>query len=202
MTTPRIVYTDSLSSRDSLTDRHTMQKNTPHHHSSTKPQEKKDERPPFIRQMHDLPADEPWRYDEGGEEFATRRRISRALGFERIGVHLDTIPPGHRSSLPHAEELEEEMILVVEGTPHAWIDGVLHELGPGDVVVFEPGTGITHTIINSSDADVKVLVIGDHVPENRYIYPLNPERRGKVPDESWWEDWPERAFGEASPEPK
>ncbi len=58
-----------------------------------------------------------------------------------------TLPPGARTSLPHAESLEEEFVYVISGTPHVWIDGFIYELAAGCAVGFPAGTGISHCLI-------------------------------------------------------
>jgi uncharacterized cupin superfamily protein len=124
-------------------------------------------------------------------------RFGERFGLERIGINLEVIPPGNRSSHPHAESLEEEFVYVIEGTPDVWIDGELHPLRPGDAVGFPAGTGIAHSFLNNSDADVHLLIVGEHQkPGNRLYYPLNPERmadfraRGRA-----WDDAPKRPLG-------
>jgi uncharacterized cupin superfamily protein len=103
-----------------------------------------------------------------------------------MGVHVERILPGTRTSFPHAEEDEEEWAYVIEGTPSVWIDGALHELRAGDFVALPAGTGICHTFLNDSEREAKVLVGGESAKaKNRIFYPLNPERRAQV-GASWW----------------
>ena len=117
------------------------------------------------------------------------------MGLERVGVHHDLLRPGERTSQPHAESLDEEMIYVLSGTPDAWINGQLHPLGPGDCVVFVPGTGLLHCIINNSAEDVALLCVGDSASGNQWAHPLNPERRAHTPEGCWWEDPPAHPMG-------
>jgi uncharacterized cupin superfamily protein len=101
------------------------------------------------------------------EVLSIRTPLSRPLGLTRLGVHYELLPPGHRTSRPHAERTEEECVYVLEGHPAAWIDGELHPLEPNDMVCFAPGTGIQHTITNPSDEPVRLLVIGERVAVSR-----------------------------------
>ncbi len=68
--------------------------------------------------------------------------FSTELGLTKMGIGLELLPPGRRTSWPHAHKLEEEFIYVVSGNPQVWIDGELHDLKPGDGVAFVPGTGV------------------------------------------------------------
>jgi uncharacterized cupin superfamily protein len=152
------------------------------------------DRPPYIRHVNDLDARE-LSYDGLSERFGERASISRPLGLTRLGVHRDRLAPGERSSLPHAERTEEEMVVVIAGYPSAWIQGELYRLRPGDVVVFEPGTGIAHTIVNDSAAPVDLLVVGERREDNQWMYPLDPGRRDHTPEGKWWEDPPAHTMG-------
>ena len=151
-------------------------------------------RPPYIRHLDALETRELF-YDGLEERFGVRASVSRPLGLDRVGVHRDRLAPGERSSLPHAERTEEEMIVVLSGYPKVWIQGELHALRPGDAVVFEPGTGLTHTVVNDSTAPVDLLVIGEHREDNTWMYPLDPERRAYTLDGKWWEDPPPHPMG-------
>jgi uncharacterized cupin superfamily protein len=64
--------------------------------------------------------------------------LGRRLGLTRIGIHHVRLPPGRRTSYPHAESAEEEFVFVIKGNPDAWIDGDLYPLRPGDSVAFLP----------------------------------------------------------------
>ncbi len=96
--------------------------------------------------------------------------------------------------MPHAESAEEEFVYVAAGNPDVWLDGHLHQLTPGDGVGFPAGTGLGHTFINNTGAEVELLVIGEaSKPENRIVYPLNRERIPLLSD--WWADAPVRELG-------
>jgi uncharacterized cupin superfamily protein len=118
-------------------------------------------RPDFIKHVSELPDNGGTVWPGSDEVLSIRTPLSRPLGLVRLGVHYEVLEPGHRTSLPHAEIGEEECVYVLEGHPHAWIDGDLHALQPGDVAVFAPGTGIEHSIVNRGEENVRLLVIGE-----------------------------------------
>jgi uncharacterized cupin superfamily protein len=120
-------------------------------------------RPAFIKHVSELPDNGGTVWAGSDEVLAIRTPLSRPLGLVRIGVHHELLEPGHRSALPHAEPLEEECVYVLEGHPHAWIDGEEYRLSPNDVVVYPPGTGIEHCIVNHTDSPVRLLIIGERV---------------------------------------
>ncbi len=83
--------------------------------------------------------------------------FGKHFGLEKLGIHHETLAKGRRTSWPHAESGEEEFVYVIEGFPQVWIDGEVYDLEPGDAVGFPSGTGIAHTFINNSEADVRLL---------------------------------------------
>jgi len=132
------------------------------------------ERPDFIRHWRDLEGADDRRYPGDSELHSIGAPLGRRLGLTRIGIHHERLPPGRRTSYPHAESAEEEFVYVIEGHPDVWIDGALHRLGPGDAVGFPAGTGICHTVLNNTAAEVRLLVVGERSkPENKVHYPLN-----------------------------
>lgn len=152
------------------------------------------ERPAFIRHWRELEGPDDSQYPGDNELFSIGAALGRKLGLTRIGIHHERLPPGRRTSYPHAESSEEEFVFVLEGTPDAWIDGVLHRLGPGDAVAFPAGTGICHTFLNNTAAEVRLLVVGEaNKPENRVRYPLHEAHERTRADA--WTDWPARPLG-------
>jgi uncharacterized cupin superfamily protein len=154
----------------------------------------KQPRPSFIKHHVEIRQPDDSRYPGSDELLSIGSPFGRAFGLRRLGIHHELLPPGRRTSYPHAESMEEEFVYVIEGDPDAWIDGHLHRLAPGDAVGFPAGTGICHTFINNTDRDVRLLVVGEASrPDNRIYYPLNPERRPMRQD--WWEEAPQRPLG-------
>ena len=152
-------------------------------------------RPPFIKHFSEIQEPDDAHYPESEELLSIGAPFSKHFGMTKIGVHHEVLPPGRRTSYPHAESAEEEFVYVIEGTPDAWIDGVLHRLQPGDGVGFPAGTGIAHCFINNSDDFVRLLVIGERDKSyNRIFYPLNPELK-KRKGWRWWDDVPARERG-------
>ncbi|MQR01282.1 cupin domain-containing protein [Glaciimonas soli] len=146
-------------------------------------------RPECIKHWQEIQSEDNASYPNSSELLAISSRFGKVFGLTRLGIHHQVLPPGRRTSWPHAEKTEEEFVYVIDGTPDAWIDGALHRLAPGDGVGFPPGTGITHTFINNTDSDVRLLVVGEHRSDNQFCYPLHPKRNAEV-GESYWNDAP------------
>ena len=151
-------------------------------------------RHPAIIHTSEIEEKTAWCYPDSDEPHSLGAAFGRHFGLERIGVHHEVLPPGHRSSFPHAESSEEEFVYVIEGAPDVWLDGHLHRLKPGDGVGFPAGTGLSHSFLNNTDADVRLLVVGDKTRDDNKIYfAVNPERRSHRDD--WWTDIPARSLG-------
>jgi uncharacterized cupin superfamily protein len=152
------------------------------------------DRPAFIRHWSDLEGEDVSRYPGDTELLSIGAPLGQLLGLSRLGIHHERLPPGRRTSYPHAESTEEEFVFVLEGEPDVWIDGHLHRLRPGDAVAFPSGTGIAHTFINDTGDEVRLLVVGEkHRPESRIHYPVNEAWRANF--EYPWLDHPHRALG-------
>ncbi len=131
-------------------------------------------RPPFIISTADV-QEKADSYPHSHEVLGYGRAIGRTAGLKKIGLHLVRLPPGQRTSWPHAEETEEEFVYVLDGAVDAWIDGTIHPMQAGDLAAFPSGTGIYHTFINNGDREARLL---------------HPHRRREVPAGQWWSDIP------------
>ena len=134
-------------------------------------------------------------YPGSDEMLSISASYSNLFRLMRLGIHHERLPPGRRLSWPHAEADEEEFVFVIEGAPDLWLDGQVKRLGPGDGASFPAGTGLSHTFINNTDRDVRVLVVGEASRRrSRYHYPLHPHRNAEIGMEHW-SDIPARPFG-------
>lgn len=108
-------------------------------------------RPDCIRHWRELEGPDDATYPDSPERFSIGAPLGRGLRLNRLGIHHERLPPGRRTSYPHAESDEEEFIYVLEGYPEVWINGYLWKLEPGDSVGFPAGTGICHTFLNNTE---------------------------------------------------
>lgn len=154
-------------------------------------------RPDCIRHWRELEGPDDATYPDSPERFSIGAPLGRGLRLNRLGIHHERLPPGRRTSYPHAESDEEEFIYVLEGYPEVWINGYLWKLEPGDSVGFPAGTGICHTFLNNTEQEVRLLVVGEaNKKYNRIYYPLNPGYAATRQDR--WVDHPPQFFGQAA----
>jgi uncharacterized cupin superfamily protein len=152
-------------------------------------------RPAFIRSMSEVP-EYTHVYPQSAEPMGPVRSLGKQAGLQRIGINIQRLPPGYRSSWPHAEENEEEFVYVLEGEVDAWINGDVHRMRPGDLAAFPAGTGICHCFINNTNTQALLLVGGEAPQEgSRIYYPLNASRRKDMDPSNWWDDVPPQELG-------
>ncbi len=137
--------------------------------------------PPFIVHRDDVEEKEG-RYPPPfeAEVVGRGRDLGRAAGSQSLGAWLDRLPPGQRSSFPHAHLAEEELVYVLQGHPVLrWIPGDQPpretRLRPGSFVAFPAGTGIAHAFTNPTSEDVLLFVVGERRGGDRVAYPESPQ---------------------------
>jgi uncharacterized cupin superfamily protein len=152
------------------------------------------DRPSFIAHWSEIEQPDDKHYENDDELMSIGSPFGKFFSLTKLGIHHERLPPGRRTSFPHAESAEEEFVYVIDGEPDVWIDGCLHRLHPGDGVGFPAGTGIAHTFLNNTPHEVRLLVVGERSkPENRIVYPLNLDRQALRKD--WWDDHPKHPLG-------
>lgn len=105
-----------------------------------------------------------------GEKFSLSAVLSDAFGFKDVFVHHEIIPPGRRSSSPHAHTHREEMVYVLSGSPEVFLGGAIKTLMPGDCIGFRPGKENIHCVTNNTNEDVRLLVIASNPKDDAVIY--------------------------------
>jgi uncharacterized cupin superfamily protein len=90
----------------------------------------------------------------------TGTRMSALAGMTRSGVSRARVAPGRESFADHAHHFEEEWLYILSGRAVVRIDGVEHEVGPGDFIGF-PTPSAAHQLINRFDQPVEYLMGGE-----------------------------------------
>lgn len=136
-----------------------------------------DGRPPFLIARTEAPATEG-QYEPGGETFGISTRLGDAAGLRRIGVNVDVIRPGERSTRFHWHSEEEECFLVLEGEGILQVGADSFRVGPGDFFAKPEGPECAHQFVNDGDADLRILTIGEHRGDT-VEYPPPPWEPGR-----------------------
>src|ERR671916_418990 len=94
------------------------------------------------------------------EGFRARRAlIGRQAGAVKLGASLWELPPGEAAYPYHFHLGEEELLVVLAGTPTLRDPGGERQVEQGDVLSFFPAEGGAHQLINRSDGTVRFLAI-------------------------------------------
>jgi len=100
-----------------------------------------------------------------------RARLSRQAGSERLGLSLWEVPPGEAAYPFHFHYTEEELVLVLEGTPSLRTPDGWRELSQGEVVAFPRGEHGGHQLVNRTPDTVRFLSFSTSGEPDVVIYP-------------------------------
>jgi len=96
--------------------------------------------------------------------------IGEAGGLTRVGVHLEVLPPGARSSFRHWHAAEDEMVYLLSGEV-VLIEDVETPLQAGEAACWPAGHPVGHCLENRSAAEARYLVIGTRERVDTVHYP-------------------------------
>jgi uncharacterized cupin superfamily protein len=100
-----------------------------------------------------------------------KRQLGKALGLEKFGVNLTTLPPGKESSMRHWHTHEEEFVYVLEGEVVLRTDGGEQVLRAGCCAGFPAGAQDGHQLINRSNQPAIYLEVGTSDGADQVFYP-------------------------------
>lgn len=102
---------------------------------------------------------------------ATMAEIGRLLGAEKLGYAAGRLRRGDHYCPSHWHTAEEELFVVIAGTPTLRTPRGTFALRAGDVVAFPTNAGGAHRLWNDADADAVVLMIASTDPADVCFYP-------------------------------
>ncbi|HVO54025.1 MAG TPA: cupin domain-containing protein [Solirubrobacterales bacterium] len=92
-----------------------------------------------------------------GDLEGTFRSLREPLGAVAFGIAALVLPPG-TEQVAHYHEVQDEVYFVHQGRAGVEIDGVRHELGPGEAV-YVPST-TPRQLWNAGESELIVLAVG------------------------------------------
>jgi uncharacterized cupin superfamily protein len=98
-------------------------------------------------------------------------QIGVDAGSERLGATLYALPPGEALCPYHAHLANEEMLIVLAGSPSLRTPQGWRTLEPGEVVSFPIGTEGAHQVANFTEAEARVLMVSELIGPEIAIYP-------------------------------
>jgi uncharacterized cupin superfamily protein len=100
-----------------------------------------------------------------------RAQLGRQAGAERLGASLFDLPPGATTFPLHAHLHNEELLIVLTGTPTLRTLTDEQVLEPGDVVSFRAGRDGAHLLRNDTDESIRVIVVSTMVAPEINLFP-------------------------------
>jgi len=100
-----------------------------------------------------------------------RARLSRQAGSKRLGLSLWELPPGEAAYPYHYHLTEEELVLVLAGTPSLRTPDGWRELQEGEVVPFLRGEQGGHQLVNRTADVVRFLAFSTNGEPDIVLYP-------------------------------
>ena len=140
--------------------------------------------------------DVPWEDYSHGERFASRfRQVGTYGGCQRVGVAIEELAPGKQACPNHYHHLEEEQMMLLEGSLTLRLGKQTHVMTAGSYVVFPAGQKAGHSLYNHTDAVCRYLLIGERNPHEVVVYPdanrvsvrLTGEGYNKAATMEYWE---------------
>ena len=98
-------------------------------------------------------------------------QLGRAAGSKRLGASLYEVPPGSSICPYHWHSANEEMLIVLTGTPTLRTPEGERELAEGEVVAFPVGPRGAHKVTNKSATDQRVLMVSEMNEPEVAVYP-------------------------------
>lgn len=102
---------------------------------------------------------------------ARRARIGHQLRTERIGLSLWEIPSGEKAYPYHFHLGEEEVLVVLAGSPTLRDPDGTRRLDAGEVIRFPRGEEGAHQLYNEGEETVRLLALSTHGDPDIVIYP-------------------------------
>ncbi len=111
--------------------------------------------------MADPNVNEPeWDRDFADEPFRSRAmQLAPRAGAEELGASLYQIDPGGAIAPYHLHHGNEEMLLVLSGTPELRTPDGARTLEPGAVVAFPRGPRGAHRVSNPGEEPARIIMI-------------------------------------------
>jgi len=117
-------------------------------------------------------ADVPWQEFSHGERFGMRfQHLSDYGGGTQIGIANEVLAPGKQANPFHYHMLEEEHVLVLEGSLMLRLGEKTYVLAAGHYVCFPAGQKVGHSLFNHTSQPCRYLIIGNPNRNDVAVFP-------------------------------
>ena len=100
-----------------------------------------------------------------------RMRLGRRLGGDLLGASVFELPPGEKSFPYHLHHGNEELLVVLAGTPTLRTPEGERALAPGDAALFRRGPDGAHQLRNDSREPARYLMVSSMISPEITEYP-------------------------------
>ena len=116
-------------------------------------------------------------------------RVGAAAGAEQLGAAVFELDPGAQAAPYHVHHANEELLIVLSGTPELRTPDGKRLLEPGAVVAFPTGASGAHRLRNTSDEPCRYVIvstmrypdIAEHVDTGTLLAMKDPRGGKSVP---------------------
>ena len=113
----------------------------------------------------------PFDYGFGSNIQGRMADVGRAVGSQTVGLTIQTMAPGCRSSRRHKHVFQEEILIVMGGTGNLLHGETRVPVGPGDCFCYIPDDPEVHTFENTGTEDLVVWAFGNRFRHEVCLYP-------------------------------
>lgn len=100
-----------------------------------------------------------------------RAFIGRQAGAGRLGASIWKLAPGEAAYPYHWHHAEEEMLIVLDGTPALRTPEGWRDLAKGDLIAFPIGPDGAHQLVNRAETSASFLALSSNAEVEMVIYP-------------------------------
>jgi uncharacterized cupin superfamily protein len=113
----------------------------------------------------------PFDYGFGGAIRARMADVGRTVGSQSIGLTIQTVAPGCRSSRRHRHVFQEEILVVMAGEGTLLHGDDRLPVGPGDCFCYRPDDPELHSFENTGSDDLVIWAFGNRFAHEVCLYP-------------------------------
>jgi uncharacterized cupin superfamily protein/glyoxylase-like metal-dependent hydrolase (beta-lactamase superfamily II) len=106
-----------------------------------------------------------------GKYGADVAEVGLLIGARRLGYWVVRVQPGRRFCPLHTHDREEELFYVLEGRPTVRTSRGNVQLRPGDFIAFPVGERGAHQLLNETDGECALIMLGGNDDDEVCYYP-------------------------------
>ena len=123
--------------------------------------------------------------DTSGRYRSSDGEVGFFIGAQRLGYQVVKLPPGARFCPVHAEFSEEELFVVLDGTPSIRTLRETLQCRKGDFIAFPVGPDHAHQVLNESSEEATLLLLGQNEEHAVCYYPESNKVLISTPEVRW-----------------